>query len=264
MKQNYHNNDIFISTGGRAFDKASDVILFIHGSGQSHLTFLQQGRFFANRGWSVLNPDMPAHGHSSGTPLATIEEMAEWYVGLLEMLSVEKVSIIGHSQGCLVGLELAKRYPEMVKKLCLIAGAMAIPVNDALLEMAEHKPQAAYQAMVNWAHGNDSHLYDHSWPGQTHIEFGTAVMSANHQKALLSDLSACNSYQGGRDAAASVQCDTLALLAEHDKMTPVKFGVKMAETLPNCTYHIIEDAGHFLPSERPFDVNKKLRAFLAK
>ena len=264
MRVAYQNADIFISTGGKAFEADQEVLLFIHGSGQSHLTFLQQGRFFANRGWSVLNPDMPAHGHSSGTPLQTIEEMADWYAGLLKEMGVSAVRIIGHSQGCLTGLEMAKKYPNLVKKLCLIAGAMAIPVNEALLDMAAHKPQAAYQAMINWAHGNDSHLYDHSWPGQTHIEFGHAVMSANHEQALLADLSACNEYQGGKEAASAVQCKALAILATGDKMTPLKFGMKMVEMIPNCTHHIVEKAGHFLPSERPFDINKTLRAFLAQ
>ena len=45
MHLSYNNDDIFVSTGGRAFDASGEVLLFIHGSGQSHLTFLQQGRF---------------------------------------------------------------------------------------------------------------------------------------------------------------------------------------------------------------------------
>ena len=263
MKLSYQQTEIFISTGGRDFDANGDVLLFIHGSGQSHLTFLQQGRFFANRGWQVLNPDMPAHGHSSGTALGNIEEMAEWYNGLLEALGVSSATLIGHSQGCLVGLEMAKRYPEKVTKLCLIAGAMAIPVNEALLDMADKKPELAYQAMVNWAHSNDSHLYHNSWPGQTHIEFGNQVMSGNDNKALFADLSACNEYESGPEAAAAVSCQAIAILAANDKMTPAKSGKKMAETIADCTMHLIPDAGHFLPSERPFEVNKILRNFIS-
>ena len=263
MKLSYQQTEIFISTGGRDFDANGDVLLFIHGSGQSHLTFLQQGRFFANRGWQVLNPDMPAHGHSSGTALGNIEEMAEWYNGLLEALGVSSATLIGHSQGCLVGLEMAKRYPVKVTKLCLIAGAMAIPVNEALLDMADKKPELAYQAMVNWAHSNDSHLYHNSWPGQTHIEFGNQVMSGNDNKALFADLSACNKYESGPEAAAAVSCQAIAILAANDKMTPAKSGKKMAETIADCTMHLIPDAGHFLPSERPFEVNKILRNFIS-
>lgn len=263
MRLRYQEDQIFISTGGRDFDAAGQVLVFIHGSGQSHLTFLQQGRFFANRGWQTFNPDMPAHGHSEGAPLSSIEEMAEWYYGLMSVAGITKATLIGHSQGCLIALELASRYPDLVTKLCLIAGAMAIPVNDALLEMAENRPDSAYQAMVNWAHASDSHLYDHSWPGHTHIEYGNQVMAGNHNAALLADLSACNHYEGGENAAKAVSCPTLALIAEQDKMTPAKAGMKMAQTLTDCTSQLISDAGHFLPSERPFEVNKALRSFIS-
>ena len=263
MHLSYNNDDIFVSTGGRAFDASGEVLLFIHGSGQSHLTFLQQGRFFANRDWQVLNPDMPAHGHSGGTPLTTISDMSNWYAGLMDELGIKSATIIGHSQGCLVALELAKNHPQKVKKLCLVAGSMAIPVNDALLDMAKNKPQAAYQAMVDWAHASDSHLYDHSWPGFTHIDFGKQVMAANQQNALFADLNACNTYKDGQDAANSVTCPAITILASQDKMTPAKAGKQMADAINDCELHIIEDAGHFLLSERPFETNKIIRNFIS-
>ena len=51
---------------------------------------------------------MPAHGHSGGTPLTTISDMSDWYAGLMDELGIKSATIIGHSQGCLVGLELAR------------------------------------------------------------------------------------------------------------------------------------------------------------
>ena len=65
--------------------------------------------------------------------------------------------------------------------------------------MAKNKPKAAYQAMVDWAHASDSHLYEHSWPGFTHIDFGKQVMAANQHNALFADLNACNIYKDGQD-----------------------------------------------------------------
>lgn len=263
MRITYKNEEIFISTGGRDFDKSAPVLCFIHGSGQSHLTFLQQGRFFANRGWQVINADMPAHGHSAGQALTSIEDMADWYAGLLDELGIANAVIIGHSQGCLIGMVLTQKYPEKVSRLCLIAGAMAIPVNEDLLSLAKAKPQRAYQAMVSWAHASDSHLYDHSWPGMTHIDFGHQVMSANDSHALFADLSACNNYHDGEVAAQAVTCPTIAIIASKDKMTPAKAGRKMADMISDCELHEIMDAGHFLPSERPFDVNVKIRNFIS-
>jgi len=49
MRLTVQNQKTFVSTGGRAFDAKGEVLLFIHGSGQSHLSWVLQGRFFANR-----------------------------------------------------------------------------------------------------------------------------------------------------------------------------------------------------------------------
>ena len=109
--------------------------MFIHGSGQSHLTWVLQTRYFAHRGFAVLAPDLPGHGLSGGAPLTSIGDMADWIDGLLASLGVAQATLVGHSQGVLVALETASRHPERVAALTLIAGAMAIPVNDALIEM---------------------------------------------------------------------------------------------------------------------------------
>ncbi len=261
MKVMVRGQETFISTGGRAFDASGNVLLFLHGSGQSHLSFMLQGRFFANRGWQVLTPNMPAHGLSEGAALTSIEDMADWVAELLDVLNVASANVIGHSQGGLIGLELARRHSGKVKGLSQVATALAIPVNDALLGMAENKEVAAIAAMTDWGHGRDGHRHDHTMPGQDHMNYGKQLMAANETGALFADLTACANYAGGADAAAAVTCPCQVILAQKDKMTPVKFGLKMAQALKVSDPVIIAGAGHMLPSERPVEVNKALRQF---
>jgi pimeloyl-ACP methyl ester carboxylesterase len=261
MKVTVRGHETFVSTGGRAFDPTSNVLLFIHGSGQSHLSYMLQGRFFANRGWSVLTPNMPAHGSSKGDALTTIEDMADWMAEFLDVMSVQSANVIGHSQGGLVGLELARRHPSKVKGLSQVATALAIPVNDMLLSMAENKEAAAISAMTDWGHGVDGHRHDHTMPGQNHMNYGKQLMAANETGALFADLSACANYTDGRAAAAEITCPCQVILGQKDKMTPVKFGLKMAEALNVSNPVVVPNAGHMLTSERPVEVNKALRPF---
>ncbi len=261
MKVTVRGQETFVSTGGREFDPMGNVLLFIHGSGQSHLSYMLQGRFFANRGWSVITPDMPAHGLSKGTALTTIEDMADWMAELLDTLGVSSANVVGHSQGGLIGLELARRYPAKVKSLSQVATALAIPVNDALLSMAENKEPAAIAAMTDWGHGVDGHRHDHTMPGQDHMNYGRQLMAANESGALFADLTACVNYTGGSDAAAAIRCPCQVILGQKDKMTPLKFGLKMAEALDVLNPVVVVGAGHMLPSERPNEVNKALRPF---
>ena len=84
MRLTLNNTKIFASTGGRDFDPSGPVVLFVHGSGQSHLGFMLQHRFFANRGFQCITPDMPGHGLSNGEALTTIEAMADWYAQFMQ------------------------------------------------------------------------------------------------------------------------------------------------------------------------------------
>jgi len=265
MKLQINGKSTFVSTGGRDFEPDGDVLLFLHGSGQSHLSFLLQGRFLANRGFQVLVPDMPGHGLSKGAALTSIEEMADWCATVILAAGVEgPVNIIGHSQGGLVAMEMARRHPAMVKRAVFIATALSIPVNDMLLDLAKNKEPKAIDAMMDWGHGPVGHMHDHTMPGHSHLAYGRQLMAANETGALFTDLSACAAYSDGPVAAALVTCPSLCILADMDKMTPIKAGRKLVQTLPMAEVVELSNAGHMLTTERPFEVNQALRKFLAK
>jgi len=264
MKLNVQGQETFVSTGGRAvFDPGGDVLLFIHGSGQSHLSWMLQGRFFANRGWQVLAPDLPGHGLSGGEPLKSIAEMADWCAELLSAAGVERATVIGHSQGGLVALEMVHRHPQIVSKLALVACALAIPVNPALLELAKNSEHKAIKAMIDWSHAAIGHFHDHTMPGQSHVNFGVRLMANNVPGALYADLQACAHYRGGKAAAQAVSCPVLCILAGHDRMTPIKFGRLMAAALPRADVREIPESGHMLASEQPLLTNLALREFFS-
>ena len=264
MKHELNGELIHIATGGVDFDNSRPVLLFLHGSGQSHLTWVLQSRYFAHRNYAVLAPDLPGHGLSSGTPLASIGDMADWSAALLESLGVASATYVAHSQGVLVALEAAARHADRVRGLALIAGAMAIPVNDMLIEMAQERPEKAFAMMTSWGHGPGAHKFDNTQPGHSFLGYGRRVMAQNDATALHADLVACNEYDGGPAAAAAVTQPSLCLIADRDRMTPAKFGHKMAATIPGAETKIFGRAGHFLPAEFPLEVNDALSAFLAR
>jgi len=45
------------------------------------------------------------HGRSSGAPLASIAEMADWTAALIEASGSAKARLVGHSMGSLIALE---------------------------------------------------------------------------------------------------------------------------------------------------------------
>ncbi|MEM6478464.1 MAG: alpha/beta hydrolase [Pseudomonadota bacterium] len=257
-----NEEEVFASTGGRAFDPAGEVVLFIHGSGQNHLGYMLQHRFLANRGWEAITPDFPGHGQSGGAPLTSIEEMADWLARFMEKAGIDSAHIAGHSQGGLIALELASRHAQKVRSATFIATALAIPVNDYLLRLAKEEEPKAIRAMMDWGHGATGHIHDHTMPGASHMHYGGRLMASNAPGALYADLNACNEYQGGPDAAAKITCPTLCILSGQDKMTPIKAGRKLHASLGGERIEIAQ-SGHMSITEQPWDVTQALRAFLS-
>ena len=120
MKFKVRGIDTFASTGGRPFDKNKPLIVFVHGSGLSHMVWVLQTRYFAFRGYSVLAVDLPGHGLSSGESLKTIEEMGNWVGDAIEAVGCKQASLVGHSQGCLVTMECVAQHAEKIKTLTLM------------------------------------------------------------------------------------------------------------------------------------------------
>ena len=263
MKIEFEGQTVYASTGGRSFNPHGHVVVLLHGSGQSHLTWVLQGRYLAYDGFDVLAVDMPGHGLSGGEPLNTIEDMAGWLERLLDHLGVKSAALIGHSQGVLVALSAGARNPDRYHKLGLIAGALAIPVNDQLVSESENSLPEAIEKMTSWGHGQIAQMHDHSQPGHSFLFYGRQLMAANNRTALTADFAACNGYQDGEADAAKITAPCLVILAGKDKMTPKKQGLKMADALSSAQVIDVPEAGHMLPAEAPDIINQALTSFLA-
>src|ERR1700724_152747 len=135
--------DTFVATGGREFDLSQPTIVLLHGAGFDHTPWALHSRWFSHHGYSVLAPDLPGHGRSSGKPLTTIADMADWTAALLDAAGARQARLIGHSMGSLIALETAARHPDKVSGLSLIGTAAAMTVGPDLLKTAEANDHSA-------------------------------------------------------------------------------------------------------------------------
>lgn len=262
MRFQLDGEEVYASTGGREAIDGQPWLVFLHGAGSSHLVWSQQSRSFAYGGFNVLAVDFPGHNLSGGEALTSIASQADWLIKVFDQLGIEKATLVGHSQGGLVCLAMSQKAPERLEKLVFVATAAAIPVNPQLVETAETKEHVAKSSMTAWAHGPDAHHFDNTVPGFSHIGNGLRTMDLNVKGALAHDLKSCAAYENGLEIASKIKCPTMCVLAAQDKMTPAKFGMKLAEALPNNRLHVLENSGHSIPVEAPHELNQYLRDFL--
>src|SRR6195952_4177939 len=143
MQLSVNGLETFVATGGRQFDTSQPTVVMLHGAGFDHTTWALHSRWFAHHGYGVLAPDLPGHGRSSGAPLPSIDEMADWTAALLDAAGVAKARLVGHSMGSLIALETAARHPARVSALSLIGTAAAMTVGPDLLKADEANDPAA-------------------------------------------------------------------------------------------------------------------------
>jgi pimeloyl-ACP methyl ester carboxylesterase len=243
--------EVFIATGGREFDSTLPTIVLLHGAGFDHTTWALHSRWFAHHGHNVLAPDLPGHGRSAGTAIASISDMADWTSALIEAAGATKARLIGHSMGSLIALETAARHPGKISGLSLIGTAATMTVGPDLLRAAESNEHAAIDMVSIWGLGFQAELGGSLAPGLWMHSGAQRVLEKCRPGVLFNDLSACNAYQGALAAAAKVAVPTTLILGERDMMTPAKAGKALAAAIPNAKTIVLSGAGHMMMVERP-------------
>ena len=233
----------------------------MHGSGLTHIVWSLHEQYLATKGYSILSLDLPGHGSSEGPGIKTIEEIAEWIKKSMEKLKIKEISFMGHSQGCLVGLEFAQRHPDKLELLALINGSMSMKMNTELLDLALNKDQKAVDLMMDWVHGPLGHKGGHPVPGLSHLGMGGQLVSSNNNGTLGTDFNACDIYTNGLKAAESVKHPTLCIVGKHDKMTPKKVGLELASKIKDSKTIVLEESGHMAILETASETKNLLKNF---
>lgn len=253
----------FAYTAAHALDPAKPTVAFLHGAGFDHSMFGLQSRYFGYHGRNVLALDFPAHGRSDGPPIASVPEMADWVMRLLDAAQLERASLVGHSMGALVALECAARHPARVERIALLGVAYPMKVSDAFLQAAKENRQDAYDMDTIWGHAPQVPLGANPNPGMWMYGDALARLGRLGPGVLHSGLLACHTYAGGEAAAAKVACPVLVLLARRDQMTPLRSGMEFAKRLPQAKTVQLGASGHSMMTEDPDEVLDELAAFLA-
>jgi pimeloyl-ACP methyl ester carboxylesterase len=240
-----------VATGGRPFEPSLPAMVLLHGAGFDHSTWALHSRWFAHHGYSVLAPDLPGHGRSSGKPLPTIADMADWTAALLDAAGARQAKLIGHSMGSLIALETAARHPDRVSGLSLIGTAATMTVGPDLLKAAEANDPSAIDMVSIWGLGLKAELGGSLAPGLWMHQGAQRVLQRCAPGVLHSDLDACNTYQNALTAAALVKVPATLILGERDMMTPAKAGKALAAAMPHARTVALPAAGHMMMIEQP-------------
>lgn len=100
-------------------------VILLHGNGEDHTIFDVAIRDLA-RSYTVYALDSRAHGKSDPVPSLTYREMAGDVAAFIRQQGLEKPALVGFSDGGVVALLVALRWPDLPGRL-VVAGANMTP-----------------------------------------------------------------------------------------------------------------------------------------
>jgi pimeloyl-ACP methyl ester carboxylesterase len=100
------------------------TVLLLHGFPDTHIVWRKQVGVLAAAGYRVLAPDLRGYGRSDapgGIHDYTLEKLRGDVLGLLDALDIDKVSLVGHDWGGLIGWQLAALAPQRIERFVALS-----------------------------------------------------------------------------------------------------------------------------------------------
>ena len=263
--------------GYRRAGDGEEVLVLIHGVTGSSTTWREVMPTLADR-FTVIAPDLLGHGESA-KPRGdySLGAFASGVRDLLVTLGIERATVVGHSLGGGVALQLAYQFPERVERLVLVNSgglgkevhailrAVSLPGSELVLPLVL-LPQV--QQVLDRVGGIGSRLgitpsvrakeVWRSYTGLTETRGRTAFVHT-----VRSVIDVTGQRVSARDRLYLAQeVPTLIVWGDRDRIIPVSHAFAAHELIKGSTLRIIEGADHFVPFESPAAFLEALLGFI--
>jgi pimeloyl-ACP methyl ester carboxylesterase len=252
------------------------VLLLLHGVAGSSRSWMP-AMHLLQHDFTVLAPDFLGHGQSAKPPGDySLGNHASSMRDFLQLLGIERATVVGQSFGGGVAMQFAYQFPEMCERLVLVdAGGLGREVNWILrlvtLPAAEYVMPVLFPRFVrDWGDSAARFLGDRGIHNARAAEMWrsyTSLTEAENRQAFVRTVRAVID-PGGQSVSAidrlylAARTPTLIVWGDQDTMIPVDHAYKAHEAIPNSRLEIMEGVGHFPQVEDPIRFVEVLTDFL--
>jgi 3-oxoadipate enol-lactonase len=240
-------------------------LVLLHGFPLDHTMWDAQFDPFAHR-CRVIAPDQRGFGRTPlGRQTLTIEALADDVAALLDAMQVRDRAIIcGLSMGGYVALAFHRKYATRVRALILC---------DTRANADTPAGAADRIALIERVHATGSVavvetmlpklVAPTTYAQQPRVvECVRQMMLGTAPSTMVAALRALATRPDSTNHLPHIAVPTLALVGEHDVITPVEVMQAMADAIPHCQRAVIPGAGHMSPMERPAAFTTAVLEFL--
>lgn len=210
-------------------------LLLLHGAGQSIAAFTSQIDFFSKH-YKVIALDSRGRGRSTDNEdELTYVNQAKDVKEFLDALQLDSLDIVGWSDGGIIGLLVAMKYPEKVNKL--VAMAANIHPDGLFPERLEMHKKTLEKLGVDEE-------------SKKTMRYKITKQLINYPQLQFEDLT-------------NIKSPTLIMAGDHDVITDLHT-VKIFQSIPNANLAIFPGETHWFPETNPKLFNTTVFDFLQK
>lgn len=239
-------------TGSGGIQEGLRTLIFVHGSGGSHLLWNHQRRFF-EKSYNVVAVDLPGHGEAGSDGEESIGAYVEHLFHLLQVLPGSAFCLFGHSLGGAIVQQFTLMHPQYVEALVLVGTGARLKVLPKILEGIQKRFGETVRMICNYAFSKKT--------SRDLIEKGIETMLNSRPNVLFGDFAACDRFDI-MDRVGTIQVPTIVICGSDDVMTPPKYAHFLAEKISGARLEIIDGAGHMVMIEKPDEFNIRVLEFL--
>ncbi len=217
--------------------------------------------------YQLIMPDNRAVGRTEPADAETsIEQMAEDCAALLDALGLDRVRVLGHSMGGIVGMHMAAQWPDRVDRLVIAASGPAhsarrVSLIDTLVALGEAgtSDDLWFRSLFHWLFAppffDDPAVLDNAVKLSATYPYRQSIAAMRRQADAIARYDA-------RDIAGRIKAPTLAVLGGKDLLFPPEEGSQALQSIGNIQIEILPDAAHSLHWDDPKGFSERLLAFL--
>lgn len=235
-------------------DPDKPTLIFIHGAASNNAFWKPQVEYFSEI-VNTLAIDLPGHGTSQGPGKENVSDYADAVLHFIDMIQAPRPVPCGLSMGGAITQQLLFSHRERFSAGILINTGARLKVLPIIFETIEKNYKDFVESLFSFAISGKSNAEKL----RPEIEACTICRPA----VASGDFRACDGFNV-TDKLGLINVPVLVLTATDDKLTPVKYGTFIANSIKNAEMAVIEGAGHFSPIEKPLEVNQAIHGFLTR
>lgn len=256
--------DLHVVDMGKGGD--SIPVVFLHAFPMTHRMWAEQIALVSKR-TRVIAYDVRGHGRSPvGDGQYTIEGHVDDLMALLDELKISRCVLAGLSMGGYIGLRALERNPERFHAAALCDTRSDIDSNETRLKRAAQIRGLQSSGLPSFIDGFlNAVLSEETRRSKPEVvALCREMVNANTPKGIIGTLLGLAARTDTTASLNKMNCPTLILVGQEDKITPPSSAEVLKQQIPNSELHILPTAGHLSNLENSSEFNHFLLDFLSR